>query len=91
MKGRVRRKSYTKYRILKLLKENDRMTITEVANALDLSRSSIYTLMNYYRRQYIIRPCGLKGVGRGKKAKVWELTGRGEKELERLREFYGFE
>jgi len=88
-RGIFRRKSYTKYRILGLLREN-KMTVSEIAESLGLSRSTVYTLLQLYRRQYIVRQGGLKMGESGRKSRVWYLTRRGVREIEKLRDIYGF-
>lgn len=84
-------KSYTKYQILRLLRDRGRLSSSEIAEALGLSRSTVYTLMGYYRSMNLVRVDGWRiKEGRGRNARLWELTGRGLKDIERLEEIYGF-
>jgi len=61
-RGVKRIKSYSKYRILRLL-QNGGMTVNEIADKLGLSPSTVYTLMDNYRRQYLVtfKRVGKKG------------------------------
>jgi len=89
-KGVFRLKSYTKYRVLTLLKDR-KMSIAEIAEALGLARSTVKNLIRSYRRLYLIKPCGLKTDQKsGRKVRVWALTKRGLREIEKLRGFYRF-
>jgi len=84
-------RSFTKYQVLLYLRDKGKATVEEIARALGLSRSTVYTLLRYYRGQGLIRQLGVAvTTRRGKDAILWILTRKGLKDIERLRKFYGW-
>jgi len=85
----MRVRSLTKYKILKLLSEKPR-TAGELARELGLKPSTIYTLLRYYRSQYLVKKEEIVTLRQGRNPCAYTLTNKGRRDIVRLREFYGW-
>jgi len=84
-------RSYTKYQVLLYLREKGKATVEEIAQVLGLSRSTVYTLLEYYKGQRLVRQLGVVITGkRGRDATLWGLTRKGLRDIERLKRFYAY-
>jgi len=67
------------------------MTVGEIAESTRLSKSTVYTLLGYYKAQYLVTCSGKEiSYGRGRNPRTYMITNKGLRKIKELGSFYDF-